>query len=319
MILSKLHVGCAAILAGAIAFGLAWEVRHGTQLRTKAGQQYTAAAGSAAALEQQVAVQSQRVVAAEATVAALLEKAKVARSARAAAVSRGASVPVNADDAASAAMARASQLLKDGNQQEALDEYIKSYRELQAIRPGSSACQRLMGAIKSLGRTNPEALSALASLRDSAMAEREAQPDRRELLFEIALLNERLGQGSRTLALYDALPANDPNRRSLAMIANPSFIEARRYADALIGKPFGQVLTMIEAGAQHIARQDISRQALMRKGIVDVALTQIEVLTGAGKLEDARVLTEKLFVFDQSYATRAGLEQHLARAQALKR
>jgi hypothetical protein len=53
-----------------------------------------------------------------------------------------------------------------------------------------------------------------------------------------------------------------------------------------------------------------------RRTVIDETLTNIEVLTGAGKLEEARMLTEKIFAFDGTDATRTALKQHVDRAQA---
>jgi len=104
--------------------------------------------------------------------------------------------------------------MKEGKPQDALTLYLATYREVQPFRPGSSACQRLMGEMKYLGRTHPPALTALAQLRDAALRQLQAQPARRgELSFEIALLNGRLDQADRTLArIFHALLASDPTR-----------------------------------------------------------------------------------------------------------
>jgi hypothetical protein len=316
MIFSKFQVAIVTTVVCALAGGLGWQIRNHSELRLEAARQSDAAAASATALEQQIAVQSQRAAAAEASVDSLMATAKQANSVPPA--PRDTNAPIDTEDAVKIAMARATQLIAEGKQQEALDEYVKCYRELQAIRPGSPECQRLMSAIRYLGRSYPAALSALAGLRDSAMAQLQTQPGQNGLTSEIALLNERLGEGSRTVALYDSLPADDPGRQSLAMIANRSFIEARRYADALIGKRFGQMLNQIGAGSRQIESQDASRQAAIRETIVNDTLTNIEILTGAGKLDDARLLTEKLLAFDSSEATRAKLKQHVDRAQASK-
>jgi hypothetical protein len=315
MILSKFQVGVAASIVLVMAAGLVWEIRENTQLRSEAVRQSKSATASLAVLEKQATAESLRVAEAEANVATLLKSAKTASATRGA-VPPGANATIDMDNAGKSATARGSQLIKEGKLQEALDEYLTCYRELQAIRPGSTGCQRLMDAIKRLGRTYPAALLALAGLRDSAMQQRQAQPSRSELPFEIALLNESLGEGSRTLALYDSLPPDDIQRRGLAMIAIGSFIEARRYTDALIGKPFGQMLSVIEMGPGLIEKEDASRQAALKKAILDATLTNLEVLTGAGKTEDARTLTEKLLAFDSSDATRASLQQHVDRAQA---
>ena len=72
---------------------------------------------------------------------ALLKTAKAASVARGA-VPPAANATIDTDDAAKAAsITRGKQLIKEGKFQEALDGYLTCYRELQAIRPGSSGCQ----------------------------------------------------------------------------------------------------------------------------------------------------------------------------------
>jgi len=318
MILSRRQVTLAAVATLALAAGSLWQVRENRRLRLEAARQEASASANLAALEKEVALQSQRLAGAEARLGMLL---KAAEAARAAAPTASAAPPIDAAEAVKVALARAAQLIKESKFQEALDVYLACYREVQPIRPGSSECQRLISAIRHLGRTYPAAMSGLAGLRDSAMAQWQAEPNRRELIFEIAVLNERLGEGSRTVALYDSLPPTDSRRQSLAMIALTSFIEARRYADALLGKPFGQMLNTIQVGTEQHAKLAITpaQREAMRQGIVDATLTNIEVLTGAGQADDARRLTEELLAFDGTEATRAALRRHLARAQSAVR
>jgi hypothetical protein len=315
ILISRFQLAIVAAGFGLLTLMLAWQLRENTRVRTETARQVAVAATALAEVEKQVAAQSQRATAAEAGVGALLQTAKQTRAAGAA-TTASANATIDAGEAVKAAMARAKQLIDDGKPHEALEEYVRCYRELQSMSPGSTETQRLMGAMQHLARTYPDARSALGVLRDSAMAQLQAQSGRRELVFEVALLNERLGEGHRTLALYDSLPPNDRSRSSLAMIAHASFVQARRYDDALLGRSFGQMLNWLDAGALDLPRQDPSRQPSIRKGLVDATVAHIEVLTGAGKLEEARTLTEKLFAFDNSEATRASLQRHIDRAQA---
>jgi hypothetical protein len=316
MFLSKLQIRLFAIFAAAIIICLAWGIRETAKLRSEAARRAQSGAATVAALEQQVTVETRRVATAEAKVAKLMEVAKA--TVPTARQQTGAAAQIDAADAVKGALARASRLIKENKFQEALDVYLPSYRELEAIRPGSSECQSLMNAIKALGRNYPAAQTALAGLRDSAMAEFQTPSSRKDLPFEIALLNDNLGQGSLTLAVYDSLPANDPGRQGLAMIANSSFIEAQRYSDALLGKPFGKMVNLVDVGAKEMANPTGPYKTELRQLIVDGTLTNIEILTGAGKLEDARLLTEKFLAFDSSDAIRAAIKQHVDRALAVK-
>lgn len=316
MIVSRFQIVLAVAAGTATTTSLVWTSRENTRLRREVARQATATAESAAEVSRQIAAHSRRAAAAEADVDALLRATKSPAPVRAE-TAPGASGPLDTQALLKAALAHAARLIAEARHAEALDVYLKCYRELQAKRPGSSECQSLTSAIRSLGRTYPPALPALGDLRDATMRLHLAHPEKRELVFDLALLNERLGEGSRTLALFDTLPPHDPRRQSLAMIAYPSFVEARRYSDALVGKSFGKMLDALEAGIPLVAQFPGTRQAGIRKRLIDDALTGIEVLTGAGQAADARMLAEKLLAFDGSAAVRAAVKAREERAGSL--
>jgi RNA polymerase sigma factor (sigma-70 family) len=313
MTVSKLQLGLAAAVVAAGSAGLAWQVRANTALRAEMTAQATAASSGTTGLKTQLAALSQRAGAAEADAASLEKALQAARAASATPAPRARTLN-DAQEQANAAMARASQLVRDGKFQEALDEYLKCYRELEGKRamPGQ---QGVMSAIKRLGETFPAATMALRELRDTALRRLQASPGSRELIAEIALLNERLGDGRGSMALYDTLPPGDPGRQTLGSIAHTSFVEARRYGDALVGKTFGMMVNELEMGTRSSA--GLTGQSRVNHGgyVIKGTLTNIETLTGAGKLEDARVLTEKLLAYDSSEATRAAIKQHIERAR----
>jgi hypothetical protein len=319
MLVSKLTVSLFFVAVASASAALVWQVR--TQAALQANASPEANAAELRTLERQVATQSRKLADAEARLATLLKTAGTARASRAqptgvAATAINRDGPIDINEIAQAASEKGRTLMKEGKSQEALDLYLAAYREVQPFRPGSSACQRITSEMKYLGRTFPPALAALEQLRDDAMRQLQAQPARRgELSFEIALLNERVAQGDRTLALFDALPPGDMQRGSLAMVARDAFIQARRYPDALMGKAFGQMLMAVDSSAQHLATEnDPTRQAMIRKAVIEQTATNIEVLAGAGKAAEAGQLTKKLLAFDNSETTRKVLEQHLARA-----
>lgn len=318
MLIPKLAVGLAALIAGSAGATLAWQCRTHSQLREDSDRASSTAKHEILGLELQAAERKKQLAAAEARLSTLLQATKTAPVTRATApgTPRADSL-IDADQVARRATETGRILMKEGKPQDALNLYVKTYRELQAFRPGSGACQSLMGSLQYLGRTFPPANVALAQLRDDAAAQLQAQPERRDVLnFEIALLNKRIGQGDRTLTLFDALPAGDIQRTSLAMVARDEFIKARRYEDALLGKSFGQMMGTLDSSLQHLSTEaDASRQAMIRQAIVDQTLPNIEVLAGAGKSDESRQLTEKLLAFDSSATTRARLEEHLARAR----
>lgn len=320
MLVSKSIISLFTVVVVGAGAALAWQVRASAALQSEAGGQPSAA--ELRTLEQQVATQSKKLDEAEARLSALLKTANTSRAGIQASRT-GASTtalktegPIDTNEIARIATEKGRALMKEGKAQEALDLYVATYREVQPFRPGSSACQRLMAEMKYLGRSHPPALAALTHLRDEALRQLQAQPARRgELSFEIALLNQRLEQGERTLLLFDALPPGDAQRSSLAMVARDAFIQARRYEDALLGNAFGRMIILVDSSAQLLAKEtDPARQEMIRKSVIEQTATNIEVLAGAGKAAEAKQLTEKLLAFDNADTTRQTLEKHLARA-----
>jgi RNA polymerase sigma factor (sigma-70 family) len=309
MTISKLQLAVAASVIAATSAGLVWQVRENTALRADMTSQAAATHARTADLTRQLAALSQRADAAETDAASLQKALQAANSARAT-VAPPTRVLTDSGQKATAAMARASQLARQGKLQEALEEYLQCYRDLEGNRSMPNQ-QIVMSSIKRLGDTYPPALSALRELRDLAMQKLQASPDARELVSEIALLNERLGDGRASMALYDTLPIGHPGRQSLGLIAHNAFVEARRYADALVGKTFGSMMNELDMRVRSSAK--LSDQG-DRAYTINGTLTNIEVLTGAGKLDDARMLTEKLLAFDSSDATRAAIKRHVERA-----
>lgn len=311
MLVTRLHVGLACVFSLGMAGGFAWKHVENSNLRAQAGTR----AEDLVELEKRVAQASQRAELGETRVAELLkasEAHKRVQIAKASAPERAAMV--RSSEVAQAAIARAKELIAQGKGQEALEVYLAAYREVQPVNPGSSECQRLMSAIKHLGRSYPPALAALGSLRDSAEAQYRAKPEQHALAFEVALLDKALDEGQRTLALYDELPPGHTSRGTLAMVGYDAFIRAHRYHDALVGRSYGHMLGQFEGGLQNYPKAPEALQAPMRKAIIEQTLTSIEVLAGAGKTNEARTLTDKLLAFDSQESTRAALRQHLERA-----
>lgn len=309
MTFSKLQLGLAAAVAVTATTGFLWARHDHAQLRATLAQQTAATATRTAALTQQLHALTSRADAAEADAAKLksaLQSASTAAPAR--------RVLTDAQETTRAAMTRAQRLIREGKPQEALDEYLQLYRYLDGKRSGVVSQQSVMSALKSLGATFPPAFAALRDLRDTAMKKLAASPGHRELISEIALLNEPLGDGAASLALYDSLPPGDPGRQALGLIAHTAFVAARRYTDALVGKSYGNMLNEFEMGVRSSARVTGQSQTNHLSFVSKNTLSNLEVLAGAGLLKEAHELAAKLLAFNSSDATRAAITAHLTRA-----
>jgi len=306
--ISKLQATLAA--AGVLALGgaLAWQVRENRAHRETTARQATAATHRANALQREIAALRERTAAVE------VDAAKLENALRAANIPATPAPRRITDDRArlAAAQQRGTQLIRENNSQAALDVYVACYRELSAR--GGVERQILMSAIKNLSRTHPPAQTALQSLRDVALQRVRANRDDKDAISEAALLNERLGQSAASVDLYDSLPPDHPGRQTLALIAGKALLEARRYRDVLAGESFGSMLTNFDRMAAMIQRATGPGATGFRGNLVTETLADIEALTGAGQLPEARTLTDKLLAIDDSETTRAALKRHLERA-----
>jgi hypothetical protein len=226
---------------------------------------------------------------------------------------------------ASAAQARAQVLIGQRKWEEALAEYLAAYREVRTRRRGGVESQAIANALQRLAQTHPPAKDVLQMLRDTAWEDYQSalrqggtaalagNPDATGMLTEIAILNQRLNDDRLTVELHDALPPLDPLRQPLRAIAFLQFVEMRRYEDALLGRPFEAMITELEEVQRTTANPRVATVAA-RASYLPTAARHIEVLTGAGRSHEARVLTEKLIVFDNSEATKTLVQRHVERA-----
>lgn len=311
MVVSKFQVGLAAAVVVASSTGLVWEMHRNSEIRAELGQHAAATAARIAELSDSRTALARRAAASEADAVELEQALRAARSAPSPAPPRTLS---DSGDRANAAMTRAHELTRAGKFQEALDVYLHCYRDV-AGRNTLPNQQIVMSQIKQLGETYPPAIVALRDLRDAARQRFEAGDTSRDVITEIGFLNERLGEGHATIALYDRLPAGDPGRQSLALIGRRAFVDAKRYADALVGTSFGSMVRELEMGIRSAATLTGLSLSNHRDYVVQGTLSHIEVLIGSGKSAEAAELTRKLLAFDGSDATRAALQQHVDRAR----
>jgi hypothetical protein len=213
-------------------------------------------------------------------------------------------------------------LVRQGDHEAALRELLWCYDE-GMVRIASFVGVRsssLVLAIGKLGENHPPARAALAERRDRVEAQMLGAMGDGTLALELVSMNKALGQTDRSLALLDKLPADDRRRESLTLGLYDELLAVRRYEEAASGRPYSRMIssldtTMAQARAlpEGIRDPERMRQAL-KTGAVRQALRDVEVLAGAGRPANARVLAEKLLQLDDSAETRSAIQDHAARA-----
>ena len=251
--------------------------------------------------------------------AALAGKNTLVRAQEAvAAAGGGESVPSH--DAVKARYDLGQTLAQRGDAEGALKEYLWCY-DVGMVQVPSYVGVRssfLLSSIAQLGRNHPPALAALRERRDRAEARMMAETKDRTAAMDFASLNKALGEGARTLAVFDQLPANDPRRAALSNMLFDQLLEARRYADAVLGSRVKTAASMLEETAAH--KQDMIAQVgeagvkMMMQSSVRSAAKVFEVLAGAGRLDESRALADQILKFDASDETKTLLQSHATRA-----
>lgn len=217
---------------------------------------------------------------------------------------------------------RGLELAQRGEGEEALRELLWCYDEglvrvsvLSGMRSGV-----VPQALARLGATHPPARAALIERRDRAERQLLGNGPRDPMLaMEFAAMNDALGEAGHTLALFDKLPPGDARRTSLASPVYKELVAARRYEDAASGRSFSAMISSLDLAAEErpmpagIPNAERLNQA-RRNAALAQAGQDIEVLTGAGRMESARALAEKALKLDDSPATRALIQEHATRA-----
>lgn len=313
MVVSKVQVGVIAALVIGSSATLVWQVREHALLRAEGAAQVTAHDATVRNLNQQLHALSQRAAAAEAAAAALGQTTRAASSQNDAA-STGDRVLVTSKEEFDAIMRQAAKLERQAKHQDALQLYLDCYRSLSGHQAGIWR-QFVMSEIERMGGSFLPALDALRALRDAAIEKVHAGDTSRDLVAEAAELNQRLGDAPSSMMLYDSLSPNDSRRQTVALIAFDVFVDARRYADAIVGKSYATMVRELEMDTRFEARMNKGSLANHRPNVVSQTTRAIEALAGVGQVDEAKSLAEKLLVLDSSDATRAAITEHLDRAR----
>lgn len=214
-------------------------------------------------------------------------------------------------------------LAQSGKSAEALKEYLWCFDHgLEAARAFSGVrLSFLLSYIKNLSADYPPALEALESRRDERDARVADGSASRQDVIDLVALNKSLEDSQKNLALYDRLPAGNPERVLVARQITPQLLEAKRYDDVLAGvdasAAFAQRITLLER-ALATMRQDIPNREILQQTVRRSAATEgvsyYEALAGLHRNEEAQALRAQILKFDSSADTQAALAAAARRA-----
>lgn len=321
---SSLRALLAVIALAAAAFA-GWKfrtARHDRAEITAATQRHEALRTRIASLEAQLTTGATQAESIERDNASLKNAIEQASAVRAAAVARATTPTPVALAFVEERFKQARVLMQNGSDPAAaLRELLWCYDEgfgRSTDRRRDTQLTLVASALVELGKTYPPALAALRERLEKARQHFLASVDHAETVGEISSLSRALREQNTLVALFDQLPAGDSRRSKLAIVAFEPFVEARRYQDALAARAYPMMNTLFEMTANRepaaAAAANPAQAESMRRALVQTTAKNVEVLAGAGQLEQARALAGRLLKLDDSPATQATLQQHLERA-----
>ena len=319
MITSKIALGAVTVAACIAAGAAVFEANALGESKSALADAQRDAAGFRAKmrdLEVRLDAQSKRAAAAEDDNAKLLAAVRSVQTAQAVA----ATVPIT-HDVVTARYKRAQELAKAGQAEEALKEYLWCFDEgmPRVAGYGGVRFSFLLSQITKLGEQYPAALSALRERRDAAERRMAASATDYDATSTFGSINRVLNEKNRTLTAFDQLQSDDPRRKRLGSEVFDELIKRKSYRDAFGARPYAMMSSSFESSARDMPgiavmpNADKIREA-NRLYVVSSALKNIEVLAGAGELDDARKLADRLLTYDGSEATRQELQKNLERA-----
>jgi hypothetical protein len=227
--------------------------------------------------------------------------------------------PANDDPAKTNPMERMSvarELRAQGKNAEALEHYLWCFDEGLKYSPAFVGVRSsfLLNELRELAKVHPPALEALITRRDAVEERIVAGSSEKMSVYEMIQLNANLEQPERTMALFDQLPEGHAARSSLVDFASEQFASARRYHDMVAaGNPEG-TFDREQSMWGSLAGKDEMLQTAIRQRVIDAGAQGVEALAGAGEIQRATALADKLLKFDSSPQVRGVLTKHAERA-----
>jgi RNA polymerase sigma factor (sigma-70 family) len=226
--------------------------------------------------------------------------------------------PINAD-VVSRRFKAAQDLVKNGDPAEALRELLWCYDVGMPRINGMSAVRTTsLSLFGELGNRYAPALEILRERREKAREVMMTSEQEFPATQEFAAINRALKDDAANWSLIEQLPAGDRRRGTLASTSYDYLVGNQHYREAIEGRSYASISSMFEMMSNRELPADTpNREGARQSGVtylVTSTAKSIEALAGAGDLDNARKLAERLFAFDHSESTRAMVQQHLERA-----
>lgn len=211
---------------------------------------------------------------------------------------------------------RARQALKRGEWAAAFEDLRWCYEEgMVAVKSFAGVrLSYLLGDFEQLLEIHPPAKAWMCARRDEMERRLRSDANEQEAGAEFAALNDTLGEAERTLAFFDEFPPGDGRRHELGHRIYWHLRLAQRYHDALEVTSLQEMMRKFEEEHEFSGDLATEYERLHREYMVRSTANDIEVLAGAGMIEQAQALARQVLDIDSSAPALALLTKHVSRA-----
>ena len=196
-------------------------------------------------------------------------------------------------------------LAKSEQYAEALTQYLDCYdngKDEEKFKYTQSNI--IPNLIARLARDYKPAMEALETRYTTLMKEINAGQVTKDQLLAMSGLNRSLKQEDKTLAYFDALPADAEAREWLWRQVKDALLEAKRYAEIADNDIDDTVAKSFERHEKRMKEitPELKKKMgdMMRTSIVRINADYVQVYLGVGQYEKANALAEKLLTLDSS-------------------
>jgi len=205
----------------------------------------------------------------------------------------------------------ALRLLSSGDKDGALNGLLACLKDMDA--PGVHIGLRtiILRDINELSFTHPASLAALLDYREAAIQLMGEDPTNRNYALIVSEIDRLIDDDASTIAMLDSLPVDDPRRTALAIGAFDGLLNAKRYEDAVSAKNFPLMLRTVDTHLEVLQRNGSHAS---KYEIIVESSKDMEALAGAGRIDQAKILLEKLLKIDSSDAAKILLKRRIMKS-----
>lgn len=215
----------------------------------------------------------------------------------------------------------ADNLVLKGDYKAALAEYLWLYNEGMMQVRGFSGVRAsfLLSKMVELGDIYPDAKKVLEYIRDENYKRILADSEDTSSLKDYLNINSAKGENGRNIDLLHKLLPDDPRKRVIVGLTSNALREERLYSEIVefrdVSRALGEI-ALLQSQRPNFEESNNKNmtEASWNNTVARMMSNDVEIFAGAGKVDDAILLANRLLAYNRSDNTKALLIKALRRS-----